>query len=96
MFFYGTLCHSPILERVLGTRIDQSRIQEARLHHFARKCVNGDDYPALVPQKDANVMGVYVRGNFTIRERLLLDRFEGNVSCISLFFETRSTDVLLC
>ena len=79
MFFYGTLCHQPILERVLGTRIDRSRIVKATLHHFARKSVIGDDYPALVASTDGSVVGVYIRGDFSARELQSLDKFEGNV-----------------
>lgn len=96
MFFYGTLCHPPILERVVGVAIERSRFEEATLHHFSRKAVVGDDYPALVAQPGSSVKGIYVRGDFTVRQRLLLDKFEGNESCDPFVLFNDSSKLTLC
>ncbi|KAK0536335.1 hypothetical protein OC842_002010 [Tilletia horrida] len=52
LFFYGTLVHPAILERVIGNPGAHLRVQNAILPAYATWHVQGVDYPALVALSD--------------------------------------------
>lgn len=52
LFFYGTLVHPAILERVIGNPGAHLRVRNALLPAHATSHVSGVDYPALVSLED--------------------------------------------
>ncbi|KAH8590997.1 AIG2-like family-domain-containing protein [Bisporella sp. PMI_857] len=86
-FFYGTLMAKEILFRVLyGTTRPENteylavaqdiHISSAVLRDYCRHRVEGADYPGIIAQKGASVLGTYVTG---LRDADIyrLDMFEG-------------------
>lgn len=59
MFFYGTLCHPPLLACVLGRAVD---LQPASLPDHAVHWAEGGAFPILLPRPGARAEGVLVRG----------------------------------
>jgi len=83
-FFYGTLCHLPLLETVLG-RVPQSR--PARLAGHRARWVADRDFPMIEAAPDAVAQGLLVEG-LTAADRARLDFYEGGFA-----YRTRSLAV---
>lgn len=58
MFFYGTLCHPPLLRAVLGRDV---AMVPAHLPGFHVACAQGRPHPVLIERADAVARGVLVR-----------------------------------
>jgi nudix-type nucleoside diphosphatase (YffH/AdpP family) len=71
-FFYGTLCHPPLLTAVLGRPVDA---EPARLAGFAVAAEEGGRFPLLRRDPGAEAAGVLVRG-LTAQDRARLDYYE--------------------
>ncbi|KAI5998882.1 hypothetical protein EDD15DRAFT_2161327 [Pisolithus albus] len=89
-FFYGTLMHPKILQRVIGNDGSHLRICPAVLKDFTRHQIIGADYPAIVPyslsrslfdhdldERKRSVRGSLISG-LTDEDVRLLDVFEGD------------------
>lgn len=72
-FFYGTLCHPPLLEAVLG-RIPP--MQPARLSDHAVHWAEGESFPVIAPRPGAVAEGLFVP-DITAEEAARLDFYEG-------------------
>ncbi len=59
MFFYGTLCHRPLLHIILGREIE---MLPARLPGYASHWAVGRPHPVLVECEGGETIGVLVRG----------------------------------
>ncbi|POY75061.1 hypothetical protein BMF94_2037 [Rhodotorula taiwanensis] len=90
LFFYGTLCHAAVLQRVIGHEGQGLTTRDALLLDHMRLHVKGEDYPAVVSAEkasqlvdrslepdEARVQGVLVQG-LSEADILLLDEFEGD------------------
>ena len=84
-FFYGTLCHPPLLEAVLG-RVPPMRA--ARLPDHAVRWAEGESFPMILPEAGAEAIGVYVP-DITAGEAARLDFYEGGFG-----YEVHPVDVL--
>ncbi|MFK7754976.1 MAG: NUDIX domain-containing protein [Sedimentitalea sp.] len=62
MFFYGTLCHVPLLECVLGRAVAPDNVLPASLSGFHVALVQDQPFPALIETPGANADGIYVTG----------------------------------
>lgn len=60
MFFYGTLCHLPLLHTVLGRQ--DVAVQGASLAGHAARWAEGRPHPMLVPDPSGVTRGLLVRG----------------------------------
>ncbi|RME18246.1 MAG: NUDIX domain-containing protein [Alphaproteobacteria bacterium] len=58
LFLYGTLCHAPLREKVLGLG---HMVSEARLPGFRVRWAAGADYPVIV-QEEGEAVGLLVEG----------------------------------
>lgn len=76
LFFYGTLCHLPLLRVVLGREAD---ISTAVLPEFAASWVQGQAFPMIGPRAGATVQGVLLRG-LDASDRDRLDFYTGSYS----------------
>lgn len=72
-FFYGTLCHAPLLDCVLGR---PSAAMPATLTDHAVHWAEGGAFPLIVPQAGAVAQGLLVEG-LTDGEAARLDFYEG-------------------
>jgi ADP-ribose pyrophosphatase len=72
-FFFGTLCHAPLLAEVLGRKADSQR---ARLHGFAGFWAEGKAFPLLLAQPGGQTDGLLVSG-LTPRDSERLDFYQG-------------------
>jgi nudix-type nucleoside diphosphatase (YffH/AdpP family) len=72
-FFYGTLCHAPLLSAVLGRSIDA---RPARLAGHAVHWAEGGAFPLIVPAPGAAAAGV-VAAALTDADVARLDYYEG-------------------
>lgn len=72
-FFYGTLCHAPLLAAVLGRPVP---IRPARLADHAVHWVADHAFPMIVPQAEAVAAGVIVAG-LEATDIARLDFYEG-------------------
>ncbi len=61
VFFYGTLCHAPLLECVLG-HASGARSVPARLEGHATVWADGESFPLLTPRPGAQAEGVLASG----------------------------------
>ncbi|TMV13076.1 NUDIX domain-containing protein [Arenibacterium halophilum] len=61
LFFYGTLCHLPLLECVLGRPRANLHIADARLVGHAVCSVAGETFPAITARPGAIAWGIVVR-----------------------------------
>ena len=59
LFFYGTLCHLPVLRVVLGHEPD---VSPAVLSDYAVSWVQGQAFPMINQQLGASVKGIFLRG----------------------------------
>jgi gamma-glutamylcyclotransferase (GGCT)/AIG2-like uncharacterized protein YtfP len=76
LFFYGTLMHPSILQRVLGRDVSALSIRQAILLKHGRHRVLGVDYPAVVEDELQSVQGRLVDG-LNAWDLKRLDIFEG-------------------
>ena len=75
LFAYGTLMCDDIMQEISGHQLS---CVPGVLNGYARRCVKGECYPAVVPGKKGRVKGiVYLNVPDTAWERL--DRFEGEM-----------------
>lgn len=73
VFTYGSLMFAPVWLSVCS----QTYLTlPATLQGYRRHCVQGESYPALVPEKGASVTGLVYR-NVTADDCRKLDQFEG-------------------
>lgn len=72
-FFYGTLCHAPLLDCVLGR---PARVTPARLDGHAVHWAEGGAFPLIVERQGAQAEGLLVEG-LTGAEAARLDFYEG-------------------
>ncbi|WP_171234145.1 NUDIX domain-containing protein [Ruegeria sp. HKCCA6837] len=61
LFFYGTLRHLPLLERVLGRPLQDISVQSAVLPDHAVHAVKGQDFPMILPLSGDSAHGVFVQ-----------------------------------
>lgn len=74
-FFYGTLMHHKILERVTGS--NRHHYIPAILDGYCRSKLKGLDYPGIIQQPGSSVHGMLVK-HITPAELERLDLFEGD------------------
>lgn len=72
-FFYGTLCHPPLLETVLGRAV---ALQPARLADHAVHWAAGHSFPMILPRPGAVAEGMLVR-DMSDADVARLDFYEG-------------------
>ncbi|MGY6410665.1 MAG: gamma-glutamylcyclotransferase [Alkalilacustris sp.] len=84
-FFYGTLCHPPLLEAILGRL---PAVQPARLPDHAVRWAQGESFPVIMPEPGAEAHGLYVP-DITAEEAARLDYYEGGFG-----YEVHPVDVL--
>ncbi|MFC2969056.1 gamma-glutamylcyclotransferase [Acidimangrovimonas pyrenivorans] len=72
-FFYGTLCHPPLLETVLGRAVE---LHPARLADHAVHWAAGHSFPMILPRPGAVAEGMLVRG-MSDEDVARLDFYEG-------------------
>ncbi|KAG6899298.1 hypothetical protein C0993_011460 [Termitomyces sp. T159_Od127] len=89
-FFYGTLMHPKVLQRVIGHKGSLLEICPAVLLNYTRHKVKRAEYPGMVPYEQSNVLLCHdlpledrsVRGTLVIglspKDIALLDTFEGD------------------
>lgn len=73
LYTYGTLQLAPIMSQIVGRQLLG---QPARLSGYARYCVLGQAYPAIIEASGAEIAGV-VYGGLTQHELARLDAYEG-------------------
>ncbi len=73
MFFYGTLCHRPLLDIVLGH--DRARTEPARLADWRAVTAGGAEFPVLLPDPGGQAPGLLVEG-LDADDRARLDFYE--------------------
>jgi nudix-type nucleoside diphosphatase (YffH/AdpP family) len=73
LFFWGTLCHPPLLAAVLGRPV---ATRPARLAGHAVHWAAGEDFPLILSAPGAAAEGVLAEG-MTAADRDRLDHFEG-------------------
>lgn len=83
-FFYGTLCHEPLLQAILGRAPDA---MPARLAGHAVHWAAGQDFPLILERPGAVAEGLLVRG-LTAADRARLDFYEGGFG-----YATRAVEV---
>lgn len=91
-FFYGTLCHAPLLDLVLGRKAE---VQPARLAGHAVYWAKGGAFPLIVAQSGGVAEGVVLTG-LTEAEAARLDYYEGGFGYLTrdLPVETAAGPVL--
>lgn len=62
LFFYGSLCHIPLLEIVLGRSEAEIDISQARLDDHLASWVQGEPFPMIEAKGGASAQGVLVEG----------------------------------
>jgi hypothetical protein len=75
-FFYGTLVDADVRRLVLGREVPDEAVLGAELADFRRYAVEGQPYPAAVPQAGSTVDGVLLPG-VGARDAAILSCFEG-------------------
>ncbi|WP_132461220.1 NUDIX domain-containing protein [Rhodovulum marinum] len=76
MFFYGTLCHRPLLSRVLGRSEAALDLTPARLGDYAVHWAEGESFPLIRAVPGAVVEGLCLEG-VDAQARARLDYYEG-------------------
>jgi ADP-ribose pyrophosphatase len=76
-FFFGTLCHAPLLQVVLGREADMAR---AEVPHHRVAGAEGQSFPLLVPAPGAVAAGVLVRG-LTEADVARIDFYTAGFAC---------------
>ena len=77
VFFYGPLAHVPLLEIVLGCRLEGRRFKAASLADYTAFHTNGQSYPVLVPQIGCAVDGL-VLAELTPQEQARVEFHQGS------------------
>lgn len=72
-FFYGTLCHLPLLERVVGRELT---VVPARLEGHEVRWAEGESFPLILPAPGKAAEGLLAEG-LTAGEVTRLDFYEG-------------------
>lgn len=72
-FFFGTMCHAPLLQEVLGRKPETL---PARLADHAVHWVEGRAFPLIIAQAGAEARGLLVRG-VTAHDAARLDFYQG-------------------
>ncbi len=94
-FFYGTLCHAPLLEAVLGRKVS---VTLARLEGFAVYWAKDAGYPVILRENGAVAQGV-VAFDVTADEAARLDFYEGGfgyaVEALTVTSETGKMQALV-
>ncbi|WP_420584176.1 NUDIX domain-containing protein [Ruegeria sp.] len=62
LFFYGTLRHVPLLERVLGHGADTLKVSDAALADHSVRAVQGEIFPMIQPETGSSADGLLVQG----------------------------------
>lgn len=62
LFFYGTLCHVPLLELVLGRERSKIDLSDAALTDHVTHWVKDEPFPMIAEQTGGQAQGVLVRG----------------------------------
>ena len=75
-FFYGTLVDADVRRLVLGRDVPDNTLIRAELSGFCRYAVQGQPYPAAVPQAGASIDGV-IMPSVGLRDAGILSCFEG-------------------
>ncbi len=83
LFFYGSLCHFPLLEIVLGRQLSGNDISETSLPDHAVYWVKGQGFPIIVASPGQMALGVRV-ANLSEQDLARLDFYEGGFA-----YETR-------
>ena len=81
LFFYGTLCHVPLLEVVLGRAADRVDTAPAVLEGFAALQVEGRPFPKIVEFAGGAASGLLVRG-LDDADIARLDFYEGGFAFV--------------
>lgn len=76
LFFYGTLCHVPLLERVLGRSAEALGLTEAELPGWAVYWAKGECFPTIRAEEGGRAQGVLLR-NLGEEDLARLDHYEG-------------------
>ena len=76
LFFYGTLCHRPLLARVLGRDIAHLGAVDAHIEDHASYLVKDRDFPVLVAETGATAQGLLV-SDLSKADIARLDFYEG-------------------
>ncbi|MDO6729573.1 gamma-glutamylcyclotransferase [Marinovum sp. 2_MG-2023] len=76
LFFYGTLCHVPLLERVLGRSAAAIDLMPAQLPGWSVHWVAGQGFPMIQQQDGALTPGQWV-ANLSAEDLARLDHYEG-------------------
>jgi gamma-glutamylcyclotransferase (GGCT)/AIG2-like uncharacterized protein YtfP len=74
VFTYGSLMFAPVWDKVCAGRYPTRKMT---LKNFQRYCVEGESYPALVPQIDGSVEGLVYLG-VSQADQQRLNQFEGD------------------
>ena len=61
-FFYGTLCHVPLLELVLGRPRDRITLRDAVLHGHAARWAKDEAFPMILPETGSSAPGLLAEG----------------------------------
>lgn len=75
LFLYGTLCHVPLLARVLGEPAGALALTPGRLREHAVHWVEGESFPMLLTRPGAMAEGLCLQVDAKARARL--DYYEG-------------------
>lgn len=75
LFFYGTLCHLPLLEIVLGRSLKEHELRPAKISDHAVYWVNGQIFPIIVSAKYHVAEGLIFTADDEAVKRL--DFYEG-------------------
>jgi len=70
LFFYGTLCHVPLLELVLGRRVTKGELREATLGNYSVFWADGQIFPLLVADPGGRAQGLVLKATAEDVERL--------------------------
>ncbi|MDA7429867.1 NUDIX domain-containing protein [Primorskyibacter aestuariivivens] len=76
LFFFGTLCHGPLLACVLGGDVAEHRVRPAQLSGWAVHWVKDAPFPMILQVADGTATGV-VLCDVTEEERARLSFYEG-------------------
>ena len=79
VFFYGTLCHVPLLEIVLGRRVEPQSLAGAILADYAVFGVVGQPFPLIRATPGGSISGVLASG-LTRDDLARLEFYEGGYS----------------
>jgi gamma-glutamylcyclotransferase (GGCT)/AIG2-like uncharacterized protein YtfP len=76
IFTYGSLMFAPVWESIVaGTYLQY----KARLSGFVRRCIDNEDYPAIVPGRISAVVKGILYLDISAEDMARLDQFEGSI-----------------